>query len=159
MSHRMELAHPRTQEHKVMVRRSNNSTCGVSFLVGRDYSWGGTLEKMRLSVQPLCWRSVQTGRSFKGQLKSPPIIMGPVHDWAAVKLGLKFISSLLVEYATCTLKGGRIGVHRNTKDFQGLSLNSTHGESSFVSVNAIFLSNIIGPQGKTRNNCGTSRSR
>ena len=107
----MKLAHPRTQEHKVMVRRSNNSTCGVSFLVGRDYSCGGTLEKMRLSVQPLCWRIVKTGRSFKGQLKSPPIIMGPVHDWAAVKLGLKFISSLLVEYATCTLEGRRIAVH------------------------------------------------
>ena len=153
----MELAHPRTQEHKVMVRRSNNSTCGVSFLVGRDYSWGGTLEKMRLSVQPLCWRIVQTGRSFKGQLKSPPIIMGPVHDWAAVKLGLKFISSLLVEYAPCILVGGRITVNRNTKDFQGLSLNSTHGESGFVTVNTIFLSDIIRSHGKTGNNCGTSR--
>ena len=114
----MKLAHPRTQEHKVMVRRSNDSTCGVSFLVGWDYSWGGTLEKVRLSVQPLCWRLVQTGRSFKGQLKSPPIIMGPVHDWAAVKLGLKFISPLLVECATCILVGGRIAVNRNTKDFQ-----------------------------------------
>ena len=140
-----------------MMRRSNNSTCRVSFLVGRGYSWGGTLEKIRLSVHPLCWRIVQTGRSFKGQLKSPPIIMGPVHDWAAVKLGLKFISSLLVEYATFKLKGSRIAVHRNTKNFQGLSLDSTHRESGFVSVNAILLSNIIGPQGKTRDNCGTSR--
>ena len=145
----MDLAHPRTQEHKVVVRGSNDSTCGVSFLVGRDYSWEGTLEKVRLSVQPLCWRIFQTGKSFRGQLKSPPIIMGPVHDWAAVKLELKFVCSLLVEYATCILVGGRIAVNRNTKDFQGLSPNSTHGESGFVSVNTIFLSNVIHPQRKT----------
>ena len=83
--------------------------------------------------------------------------MGPVHDWAAVTLGLKFISPLLVECATCILVGGRIAVNRNTKDFQGLGLKSTHGESGFVSVNAIFLSNIIRSHGKTGNHCSTPR--
>lgn len=100
----VKLAHLRAEEHKVMMRRSDNSTCRISFLECWGYSLGGIGENDLLSVHPLCCNSDQTGRSFNDQLKSPPIIMGPVHVLAAVRLGLKFIGSLLIKAATGMLK-------------------------------------------------------
>ena len=104
MCHRVELTHLGAQQHEVMVGRCDNPTSSITFLVRRSYSPGGIDEKFRLSVHPLCCNSDQTGISFRDQLKSPPIIMGPVHVLAAVRLGLEFIGSLLIETASSILK-------------------------------------------------------
>ena len=104
MCHRVRLAHFRAKQHKIMVGGCNNPTLSIASLESRCYSSTGFNAKSRLSVHPLCWSSVQAGRSFKGQLKSPPMIMGPGHVLAAIKLGLKFVGSLLVKTGTGMLK-------------------------------------------------------
>ena len=95
-----ELAHLWAKQQEVMVGRRNNTTSGITFLVRRGYSQDGIVEKDLLSVHPLCCSNDQAGRSFRDQLKSPPIIIGPVHVLAAVRLGLKFVGSLLIKAAT-----------------------------------------------------------
>ena len=104
MCHWVKLAHLRAKQHEVVMGRSNHSTCSITFLVRRSYSPAGVDENVRLSVHPLCCNSNQMGISFKDQLKSPPIIMGPVQVLAAVRLGLKFIGSLLIETAASVLE-------------------------------------------------------
>ena len=159
MSFRMELTHLWAEQHKVMVGWRNNTTSGITFLVGRGYSQDGIGEKNLLSVHPLCCNSDQTGRSFKDQLKSPPIIMGPVHVLAAVRLGLKFIGSLLIKTATSVLEWRGISINRDTKDFQRLSLNSTHGKASFVSIDPLLLTDVVNPHGEARDHCNSTWSR
>ena len=159
MCHRVKLTHLWAKQHEVMVGRCNNPTSSITSLKRRSYSPGGIDEKIRLSVHPLCCSSSQTGRSFKDQLKSPPMIMGPVHVLAAVRLGLKFIGSLLVETWTSMLEWRGISINRNTKNFQRLGLNGAHGDASFVSIDPLLLTNVICPHGKARDHCSSTWGR
>ena len=152
----VELTHLWAKQHEVMVGRCNNPTSSISFLVCRSYSPDGIDEKVRLSVHPLCCNKSHTGRSFKDQLKSPPMIMGPVHVLAAVRLGLKFIGSLLIETATSILEWRGISINWNTQYFQGLSLNRAHGNACFVSIYPLLLTNVICPHGKARDHCSST---
>ena len=159
MCHRMKLAHLGAKQHKIMVGGGNDLTISISSLERRSYSPGGLEEKFRLSVHPLCWSSVHAGRSFKGQLKSPPMIMGPVHVLAAIKLGLKFIGSLLVETGTSMLEWRGISIDWDTKNFQWLGLNGAHGDTSFISIDPLLLTDVICPHGKARDHCSSTWSR
>ena len=159
MCHRVELAHFRTKQHKIMVGWGNDPTISIPSLERRSYSPGGFEEKFRLSVHPLCWSRVHAGRSFKGQLKSPPMIMGPVHVLAAIKLGLKVIGSLLVETGTSMLEWRGISIDWDTKNFQWLGLNRAHGDTSFISIDPRLLTDVICPHGKARDHCSSTWSR
>ena len=159
MRHWVKLTHLWTEQHEIMVRRSNNSTFCIASLESRGYSPIGFNEKSRLSFHPLCWSSVHAGRSFKGQLKSPPMIIGPVHVLAAVKLVLKFIGSLLVKTWNGILEGRGVSIDRNTKDFQWLSLNSAHGNSGFIAIDPLLLTDVICPQWKARDHSNSTWGR